>query len=465
MAISSLNEEEFVKILKSALSIRSPIRTIERLIGREKELELIHEALHDDGGHIFIYGDRGVGKSSLAASVAAQYQSSDNDPIQIPCGKNTRFYKTVEEIAERILRRSGAKRPTSIDHTLNLKIYKVTVKERDIEVSLPQIDSMFSAVDVLEEVVKLHSSLPVIVIDEFDQIECPKERADFAHFIKDLGDRGVNVKFIFTGIASSLYQLLGDHESSFRQLFTLNLERLYWTHREEISYNAINKFGLEVEPEIIHSIARLSNGFPYFVHLLTQNLLWSAFKEEEEVKKLQFHHFEDAVNRSIVGVSGRLQRPYELAVLHDTHDHLLALWATADSESFIRYFDNIFNSYLRINAELFGKNPEPENRPLDKKAFKKIINKFKSKKYGEILELVEGREGIFSYKENLLRGYVALKAIESGIELKGDEPDEPKIPTAMAKAKFSGKYGKMSAYPSDPAKFVKFRHERDEEDA
>jgi uncharacterized protein len=458
LSIGNFEEEEFAKVLRSKLSVRTPVKSIERLFGREKELELVQEALYDDGGHVFIYGDRGVGKSSLAASVATQYQTSDNEPIHIPCGKDTCFYKTIEEIAERVLRRSGGKRDLELTHTLNFKVYKLQIKDKERKVTIPPVDSMFTAVDVMEEVAEIHSERPVIVIDEFDQIESAKERANFAHFLKDLGDRGVNIKFIFTGIASSLYQLLGDHESSFRQLFTLKLDRLYWSSREEIAYSAIKAFDLDVDEEIVHSISRISNGFPYFVHLLTQNLLWAAFKDEEIVKKLQVKHFDLAIARSIVGISGRLQKPYDSAVLHKTNDYLLALWATADSENTIRYVDSIFKSYLRINKQIFGIDPEDENKPVGLQQFKKILKKFMTKDYGEILELVEGREEMYSYRENLLRGFVALKAQEAGIELQGDMPDEPKIPTAMASSRFSGR-AKLSAYSADPSKHVKFRSE------
>ncbi len=459
MAIKNLSEQEFVNTLQSKLSVRSPVKSIERLIGRTKEIDLINESLYDIGGHVFLYGDRGVGKSSLAATVATQYQSSDNEPIQIPCGRDTCFYSTIEEIAERVLRRSGAKRDYTIDHTINLKIYKIQIKQKDVEVSIPKIDSMFSAVDVMEEIARIHSNSPVIIIDEFDQIDCSIERGRFAHFLKDLGDRGVNIKFIFTGIASSLYQLLGDHESSFRQLFTLKVERLYWSYREEICYNAIEAFDLIIDKEIVHSIAKISNGFPYFVHLITQNLLWSVFKDSEKISTINQKHFEDAINRSIIGISGRLERPYNLAVLHQTHDHLLVLWATADSESVIRYTDSIFKSYLRINELLFGFEPLEEYRPIGKKQFKKILVKFKQKEFGEILELKEGREEMYSYRENLLRGYIALKAQSSGIALQGDVADEPKLPSARSGKVIRSNTGLFSQTPRDPARGVKFKSE------
>ncbi len=148
MSIGNHSRDQFAKILNSMLSARSPIRSIERLLGRTKEVRLVEEALYDEGGHVFIYGERGVGKSSLAASVAAQYQSSDNVPIQIPCGKDTKFYNTIEELAERVLRESGGEREYKVDHTLDFKIYKVNIKKNCKEITIPKIDSMFAAVDL-----------------------------------------------------------------------------------------------------------------------------------------------------------------------------------------------------------------------------------------------------------------------------------------------------------------------------
>src|SRR6185437_13818020 len=63
-----------------------PVQTIEHLHGRALELELIEKALFAPGHHVFIYGDRGVGKSSLAAAAASQYQSADAPYIDIGCG-------------------------------------------------------------------------------------------------------------------------------------------------------------------------------------------------------------------------------------------------------------------------------------------------------------------------------------------------------------------------------------------
>ena len=73
MSINGYSKDEFTTQLKEYLSASGPIRSIEHLFGREKEMTLIDEALSAEGRHVFIYGDRGVGKSSLAASAAANH--------------------------------------------------------------------------------------------------------------------------------------------------------------------------------------------------------------------------------------------------------------------------------------------------------------------------------------------------------------------------------------------------------
>src|SRR4029078_8870965 len=82
-AMIDLAEYQFAPRLAGVLSPSRPIRTPEHLRGRERDLVTIKRALYATGRHIFIYGDRGVGKSSLAATAAYQYQSSDAEPIFI----------------------------------------------------------------------------------------------------------------------------------------------------------------------------------------------------------------------------------------------------------------------------------------------------------------------------------------------------------------------------------------------
>ncbi len=98
MAIKDYDQHRFANRLGKYLSVSEPIDSIEHLFGREKELKIIERALFVPGRHVFIFGDRGVGKSSLAATAASQYQSSDAPYIDIACGPDTTLFTVVANI-------------------------------------------------------------------------------------------------------------------------------------------------------------------------------------------------------------------------------------------------------------------------------------------------------------------------------------------------------------------------------
>jgi Cdc6-like AAA superfamily ATPase len=66
MAIRDHTEDEFQKVLYAHLSPSEPISSVQLLKGRTKTLQQIRQALLSPGRNIFIFGDRGVGKTSLA---------------------------------------------------------------------------------------------------------------------------------------------------------------------------------------------------------------------------------------------------------------------------------------------------------------------------------------------------------------------------------------------------------------
>ena len=106
MSIEGYSKENFKIQMNEYLSASGPVRSIQHLLGREKEMALIDEALSADGRHLFIYGDRGVGKTSLAQAAASQYQSPDNSFIQVGCGPDTEFYRTIEDLADRVIKKA-----------------------------------------------------------------------------------------------------------------------------------------------------------------------------------------------------------------------------------------------------------------------------------------------------------------------------------------------------------------------
>ncbi|WP_454722646.1 AAA family ATPase [Delftia acidovorans] len=412
------DEQEFGKEMASLLSPSQPIQSIEFLQGRAKEIERIDRALYAPGRHIFIYGDRGIGKSSLAAAAAAQIQSSDSSYIDVSCSTDSTFRSVIANIGTQAIHLSRL-RKTKITTTsgIELKFLRASLSHEVTDIDLLDvIRTVGDAVEVLREVSSIHSNKPVIVVDEFDRMVDAKERALFADLVKQLGDKKINVTFFFTGVAPTLDALLGAHPSAIRQFETIELEKLNWTARWNITVNALNRFGVEIEDNIRIRIAAVSDGYPYYVHLITEKLLWRLFDDPEDITNVDWKHYNDAISEAIKSINAELKRPYEHAINQRTEDVEEVLWAAADSEYLDRDFQQIFSSYQFVVRQ------RPGRTAMSYKQFTNVINRLKQKSYGEIIVPSRfERRGWVTYRESMLRGYARMRAEAKEIKLVGEQ--------------------------------------------
>jgi len=158
MAIKGFNEEEFDSTLYKYLSPSEPVDREELLRGRSRELEKALDTLKTPGKHIFIYGDRGVGKSSLAQTTAYLYQSSDNTPIKVECEEATKFYEVIEYILTEALRNPSERIEKTHKVRLSTKILSYEYMHKSSSnARLPTVDNMTDAVSALEDFSLLHS--------------------------------------------------------------------------------------------------------------------------------------------------------------------------------------------------------------------------------------------------------------------------------------------------------------------
>lgn len=406
----------FGKRLNTVVSPARPIQSIEHLVWRTEELERIQKALFMTGRHIFIYGDRGVGKSSLAATAAAQLQSADAEPISVACVQEASLESVIANIAYAALKSSRLhKTKQSQRSAVELKYLKFdNVREMTLNDLQSEIRSGLDAVEILREAMTLHSEHPVVVIDEFDRMKEMRERERFGDLVKQLGDRGIDIRIIFTGVGRSLQDLLGAHASSIRQLDTILLPTLPWEGRYEIVRNAVKAFALSVNHEILVRIAAISDGYPSYVHKITEKILWHMFDDPKRVTDVAWSHFNAAVNDAVSESYATFSELYGIAVNQRSDDYEEVLWATADSEYLQRYINDMYSSY-----EYIMKARKADRTPLDGEKFASRIRNLKTKSCGEILMSVKGKRGMYQYRENMFRGYVRMQAEAHGIELVG----------------------------------------------
>lgn len=430
MAIQGFTQEQFERTLNEYVSPSSPIESFEHLVGRQKQLEKIEEAIISPGRHIFIYGDRGAGKTSLARTAAYKHHPANGEPVYTACGRGTTFGSIVRDIVSQLDNRSELR---SVDRTLTAGgkalglegSYSETEKAKSVD----NLD-LNAATAAVNEAALRRQGRSIIVVDEFENLPTVEDRHLFAELIKQLSDRRVPVAMVFCGIGKSLDSLLQGHNSAHRYLEEIALPAppLTFTGCWEIVDSASGALGLKIEDTPRLRIAQISDGFPHYVHLICQKLCWRAFREQEIVEELTSEFYMDAVRDALTSVESRLRSAYDRATKKDSDSYEEVLWAVADHFELQRNNRRIYDeSYLRIMEEV-------QRRPLDFAGFQSHLTKLRSPPHGAILEMP--RRGWVQFSENLIRGYVRLVAESKGVRLALEhEPGpEPRKLTASARS-------------------------------
>lgn len=437
MAIKGLSRSAFEEVMAAYVRPSDAIDSFEHLVGRGQQLESIEEAIVSPGKHIFIYGDRGAGKTSLAQTIAYAHNPSASAPVLVACGKKTTFSSIVFDIANQLVGRSRfliAEKSRTSGRQLSIGPFSGiggsvngSSTEKMTERQIDVVD-LNAATALLSEAATIRGGRSIVVIDEFENLPSLEDRQLFAELIKQLSDRKVPVTLVFCGIGKSLEDLLQGHGSSDRYLHEEKLPTppLNFGQQWEIVDAAATKLGLTVNSDSRLRIAQVSDGFPHYVHLICEKLFWRAFRAEEEIDELTPEDYMAAVQAALNSVEARLRAAYDLAVKKDLDQYQEVLWAVADHYELTRNTQSIYsNSYERIMEER-GRTP------LTQKTFMARLTALKSPSHGAIL--TGERRGWIRFSENLIRGYVRLVAESSGVRLalEHEPAPPPKVLTANA---------------------------------
>jgi uncharacterized protein len=419
MAIVGFDRSKFERVIQTTLSPTTPIRSPEHLRGRERKLEDIRRALVQPGRNIFVFGDRGVGKTSLAQTAAFEHQSASNKPIFVGCDASSTFYSVAQEIAARLLDHEFNLTKTSKQTKGGFSSKPLTVEhQRATELGpVQRPTSVNEALHMLAQSAGKHSTQPVIVIDEFERVIAAEDRALFADLIKQAGDQSAPFKIIFCGVASSLEQLLDAHHSCYRYLVSVQLERLLPGPRFQIINAASEAVGVTIEHSSLSRISAISDGFPHYVHLITEKLLWEIFSDESPINISTPQHYLQAVRSAVEDIEPKLKATYEKATLKYSvnEEYEGILFAIADHHELKRRSADIFDLYCSLMRA-------HDRQPISRGKFTQRINALKKDNHACIL--TGSRQGWYEFTEPVMRGYVRLRAEDQGIQLGADHAAE-----------------------------------------
>jgi uncharacterized protein len=257
----------------------------------------------------------------------------------------------------------------------------------------------------------------VLIIDELDRVTSSGFRNQLSELIKRIHDTRIGLKLIMCGIGKTLEEIIGNHLSASRAIAPYELSPISFDARWKIIEQAAEKLDVVVDREFLIRISQISDGFPYYVHLIAECLFWQIFDHRESSVKASSADFHVAVSKAVERAESPLRDAYNAATqkTKNSIDYEECLWSVAEGAHFERQILEIYpRSYI----------PIMESR-MERKAKALTIDKFRQRLYrlcepshGSIL--VKKRNSWYAFNENVIRGYVRLVAERAGVKLGAD---------------------------------------------
>ena len=157
------------------------------------------------------------------------------------------------------------------------------------------------------------TTVPIIILDEFDKIPSRETRNLVANTIKNLSDRSVRATVIVVGVADSVGKLIDEHESIQRCLRQIPMQRMAPSELAEIVKKRLPPLGMSIQQDALSHIVSLSRGLPHYTHLFGQQ----AAKKTVECRQLvvELAHVDLAIPNCIAETSQTIRDQYHAATI------------------------------------------------------------------------------------------------------------------------------------------------------
>jgi len=347
--------------------------------GRMDQVTDVINTVGQKGRHVILYGERGVGKTSLANVLAEVFAGFDGFRLK-SVGVNCQTSDDFASLWSNVFR--------ELEWNGNgTWAGRIPDEPEQIRYALERLENQ-----------------ALIVVDELDRLEDDDALSLLADTIKTLSDHAAPVTLVLVGVADSVDDLLGDHYSVGRALTQVHLPRMSTAELEEIVDKGLSELRLDVDPEARRRIARLSEGLPFYTHSLALHAGQHAVADDRA--RIEEVDVSRAVQRVVSKTQHSIQAAYETAVRSPRKDTL-------------------FQQVL-LAAALAPKGPlghftagavrEPMSRIMGEQVeiskFNRHLNAFAGEKRGRILEKSgEERGWFYRFRDPLLQPFVLLQGL------------------------------------------------------
>ena len=216
--MTKINYRERWMLAGQVFTPGSPVSERDLFAGRQDQINRIMEAVSQRGFHAVLFGDRGVGKTSLANVLSAFLQEVGAKVLfaRANCDATDDFSSLWRKVLQEIT-------VLEIREGIGFDAKKKQLHRKLVE-ALPEVlrpDDIRRTLTFAGQSITL-----VIAIDEFDRLTDRVVAALVADTVKALSDSASPATVILIGVADSVDQLIEGHRSIERSLVQVPMPRM-----------------------------------------------------------------------------------------------------------------------------------------------------------------------------------------------------------------------------------------------
>lgn len=386
--------------LGQLFSPAAPIDRLKLFAGRTQQRADVVDAVLQRGRHAVLFGERGVGKTSLS-SILKEYLESAGQTIlasRINCDDTDTFSTIWRKVFNDF---SFIEQQRQIGYSGQTKevIRSIGESVKDREVTPDDVKNVLTAVG--------QGRVLIVIIDEFDRVS---ERMGtlVADSIKTLSDHSTPATLLLVGVSDTVENLIRRHESVERALAQIRVPRMSRDELIEIISRGLGEAGMTIDDDARDRIVSMSQGLPHYTHLVS---LYAARTANNEARlAVQKPDVQSGIQEAVKNAQESIIATHHRAVMSARSDSLyreVALSCALAKTDERGYFTA--SAVRRPMSVVMGKQ-------YDIPAFARHMNEFCEASRGPILTRIGApRNYRFRFLNPLLQPFVIMDGISKGL--------------------------------------------------
>ncbi|WP_436663529.1 AAA family ATPase [Alicyclobacillus acidoterrestris] len=394
-----MNEYDMLSLRAANIfSPGAPVDKSDLFAGRLMQVHDVINAVFQRGQHVILYGERGVGKTSLTRVLNEIMSGLSQETLtfkHINCDVNDTFSSLWRKIFRELhftysTQGIGFK---SLDHVESVSLDTLVgdeISPEDVRMLLSQFKQRL-----------------VIALDELDRIKDARTTVLLTDVIKTLSDNSVDVTLLLVGVADNVDQLIQGHQSIERSLVQVHMPRMSREELAEIISKAEKMLGMTMQHRAKQKILSLSEGLPHYTHLLGLYAFQNA--AGNKTKNVGQQHVQYAVETAIKKAQRSIMHDYHRATSSARkdviYDRVLLACALAQTDDLGYFAPTDIRSPL---SNIMGK---PYNIP----AFARHLKDFCEENRGPVLQKSGVKRRMrYRFINPMLQPYVLMQGLNKG---------------------------------------------------